>query len=96
MNSRFSQVWQPGRGREAAISACSLLHTSNESKVRRNLSLAPTRNLIASVDWIDPIRFTALLRIPAVSQVSIVPSGGAGKIQARHAVSPGITFIVTA
>src|SRR5579871_335955 len=96
MNSRFSHVWQPGRGRVAAILACSLLHTSKESNVRRSLSFAPTRNLIASVASIDPIRFTALFRIPAVSQVSIVPSGGAGNTQARQAVSPGITFMVTA
>jgi len=33
------------RGWLAAISACSLLHTSKESRVRRRLSLAPTRKL---------------------------------------------------
>ena len=41
---------------------------------------------------IDATRFTAELRIPAVSQVSTAPLGGSGNTQARQAVLPGITI----
>src|SRR5229473_2245669 len=90
-NSSRPQVAHPARGWLAEISAVWLVHTSQESNVRRNLSFAATRNLIASVACTDPTRFTAEFRIPAVSHVSNEPSGGDGKIQLRHAVSPGST-----
>jgi hypothetical protein len=44
------------------------------------------RNLRASVTWRDAARLTAVERMPAVSQVSMLPEGGAGKMQARQAV----------
>src|SRR5579862_9703595 len=98
MKSRSAHARQPGRGLAAEISACSLLQTSNESKVRRRSGEVgpPTRNLIASVAATDATKFTAELRIPDVSQVSTMPRGESGKIQARQAVCPGMTFKVTA
>jgi hypothetical protein len=48
------------------------------------------------VTSIEAARFTAVLRIPEVSQVSTAPWGGSGKMQARQAVSAGRIFIVTA
>ena len=53
-------------------------------------------NLVASVAAIDATRFTAEFRIPEVSQVSTIPRGESGKMQARQAVSPGRMFNVTA
>jgi hypothetical protein len=60
------------------------------------LSRAPTIHLRASVTSIEAAKFTAVLRMPAVSQVSMAPEGGSGKMQARQAVSPGRMFMVTA
>src|ERR1035441_10498729 len=90
MKSRSPQARQPGRGLAAEISACSFVHTSNESRVRRSSgALAPpTRSLSASVAAIDATRFTAELRMPEVSQVSTMPRGESGKMQARQAVAP--------
>ena len=64
--------------------------------MRRSLSRAPTMSFIASVAAIDATRFTAEFRMPEVSQVSTIPFGESGKMQARQAVSPGSTFMVTA
>jgi hypothetical protein len=64
--------------------------------VRRIFERAPTRNFSASVAAIEATRFTAEFKMPAVSQVSTVPRGDSGKMQARHAVSPGRMFMVTA
>ena len=44
------------------------------------------RSLRASVAWREAARLTAVERMPAVSQVSTVPVGGLGKMQARQAV----------
>ena len=46
----------------------------------------PVRNLSASVTWMEAARLTAVERMPAVSQVSTLPVGGLGKMQARQAV----------
>ena len=46
----------------------------------------PVRNLSASVTWMEAARLTAVERMPAVSQVSTLPEGGLGKMQARQAV----------
>src|SRR5262249_32425352 len=94
--SLASQARHPARGRSVATSARSLLHTSQESSVRRIFDRSPTRNLRASVAEIEATKFTAEFRIPAVSHVSTVPRGGSEKIQARQAVSPGKTFNVAA
>ena len=53
-------------------------------------------SFIASVAAIDATRFTAEFRMPEVSQVSTIPLGESGKIQARQAVSSGSTVMVTA
>ncbi len=52
-------------------------------------SRAPVKYLRASVTWMEAARLTAVLRMPAVSQVSTGPEGGLGKMQARQAVSAG-------
>src|SRR5438045_4597286 len=96
MNSRLPQTRHAGRGLFAETSARSLLQRSYESRVRRNVLLAPTRSLIASVAAIDATRFTAEFKMPEVSQVSTLPRGPSGKMQLRHAVSPGMTFMVVA
>src|SRR5258708_3434890 len=98
MKSRSSQARQPGRGLAAEISACSLDQTSNETKLRRSWGEPGplTKNLSASVAATDATRFTAELRIPEVSQVSTMPRGESGKMQARQAVWPGTMFRVTA
>ena len=70
-------------------------HTSSESMLRRSLSRAPTRNFNVSVTVIDAKAFTAEFRMPDVSQVSTTPRGESGKMQARHAVSCGSTFMVS-
>jgi hypothetical protein len=44
------------------------------------------RNLRASVTWSEAARLTAVERMPAVSQVSRLPEGAEGKMQARQAV----------
>ena len=44
------------------------------------------RNLRASVTWREAARLTAVERMPAVSQVSTLPEGAEGKMQARQAV----------
>ena len=46
----------------------------------------PVRSLSASVTWMEAARLTAVERMPAVSQVSTLPAGGLGKMQARQAV----------
>ena len=52
---------------------------------------------IAAKQWnTDAAKLTAEPMIPVVSQVSKMPCGESGKIQARHAVWPGRTFRVTA
>jgi len=45
------------------------------------------RSLRASVTWMEAARLTAVERIPAVSQVSTLPVGAEGKMQARQAVA---------
>src|SRR5260370_36664880 len=82
------QARHPARGRIAANSARSFVHTSHESSDLRIFEPAPTRNFSASGAAIDDTRFTAEFKIPAVSQVSAVPRGDSGKTQARHGVYP--------
>ena len=53
-------------------------------------------NFNISVAATDATRLTAEFRMPEVSQVSTMPRGESGKMQARHAVWPGRTFSVTA
>src|SRR5580704_474553 len=98
MKLRWPQARHPGRGFAAEISACSLVQTSNESKVRRSWAGfgPPTSNFSVSVAAIDATRFTVEFRIPEVSQVSTMPRGESGKMQARQEVSPGTIFKVTA
>ena len=36
--------------------------------------------------WMEAARLTAVERMPAVSQVSVLPAGVVGKMQARQAV----------
>src|ERR1700761_3988937 len=99
---RWPQTSQPGRGEVAAISEWSRyalegadlllealpagFHRSNESRVRRIKCGWPVRNLSVSVTWMEAARLTAVERMPAVSQVSTLPEGGLGKMQARQAV----------
>ena len=45
------------------------------------------RNFRASVTWREAARLTAVERMPAVSQVSTLPEGAEGKMQARQAVA---------
>jgi hypothetical protein len=52
------------------------------------------RNLRASVTWMEAARLTAVERMPAVSQVSTLPVGGLGKMQARQAVGGSCRFEV--
>ena len=59
---------------------------SKESRVRRMRWGWPVRSLRASVTWMEAARLTAVERMPAVSQVSALPEGGLGKMQARQAV----------
>src|SRR5579863_4012502 len=98
MKSRTPQARQAGRGCAAEISACSFVHKSKERSVRRKVgAVAPaTKNFSASVAAMEATRFTAEFRMPEVSQVSTMPLGESGKIQARQAVWPGRTFSVTA
>src|SRR5277367_5436015 len=90
------QTSQSALGRADETEDHSLVQRSQERSVCRSRSHAPVRNLIASVTAIEAARLTAEFRMPAVSQVSTVPVGGSGKIQARQAVSSGRIFIVTA
>src|SRR5512146_3347492 len=90
-----AQARQPARDLAAEISARSFSQTSKERSVRRILSRAPTRYLIASVALRLAAALTAEFRMPLVSQVSKMPLGELGKTQARHAVSPGRIFMVT-
>ena len=92
---RLPQTSQPGRGESAEISARSReepdlpfaeFQRSKESRVRRISCRWPVRYLRASVTWIEAARFTAVERMPAVSQVSTFPEGGFGKMHARQAV----------
>src|SRR5208283_3432714 len=94
---RSPHARQPARGFPAAISATSFVHTSSDHKVFRNFPSAasPTNNFKASVAATDATAFTAEFNIPEVSQVSTIPRGVSGKMQARHAVFPGNTFKVT-
>src|SRR5579863_712424 len=98
MKLRSAQARQPGRGLPALISACSLVQTSNESRVLRRCGDfdPPTSSFSVSVAAIDATRLTAEFRMPEVSQVSTIPRGESGKMQARQAVSPGSTFKVAA
>src|SRR6266576_160034 len=96
MNSRRQQVQQSGLGLSAETSARWLVRRSWESRVRRSLLLLPISSLIASVAARDAARFTAEFKMPEVSQVSTVPRGLSGKMQLKHEVSPGTTFIVAA
>lgn len=64
--------------------------------MRRILACDPVRYLSASVTAMEAAKLTAVLRMPAVSQVSTLPEGGSGKMQARQAVSPGRMFMETA
>jgi len=54
------------------------------------------KKLQRPVAAIEATRLTAEFRMPAVSQVSTMPRGESGKMQARQAVCPGTTFKVTA
>ncbi len=53
----------------------------------------PVRNLRASVTWMEAARLTAVERMPAVSQVSTLPEGGLGKMQARQAVGDRVAGV---
>src|SRR5579872_5592266 len=98
MKSRSPQARHEVRGLAAEISACSFVQRSKERRVRRRVGASEswTRILSASVAAIDATRFTAEFRMPEVSQVSTMPRGESGKMQAIHAVCPGTTFNVTA
>ena len=48
------------------------------------------RNFRASVTWMEAARLTAVERMPAVSQVSTLPEGAEGKMQARQAVGVAV------
>src|SRR5579872_1673514 len=98
MKLRSPQARHPERGLAAEISAGKLVQRSNESRVRRTMGACGpwTRTLSASVAAIEATRFTAEFRMPEVSQVSTIPRGESGKMQARHAVCRGTTFNVTA
>src|ERR1700721_1217251 len=82
MKSRLPQARQPARGFEAEISACSLVQTSKESKVRRSgeAPLAPSKIWSASDAAKHAPKFIAELRIPEVSQVSTIPRAESGKM----------------
>jgi len=83
---RWSQTSQPTRGVEVLISERVFCQRSKERRVRRIDCGWWVRNLRASVTWREAARLTAVERIPAVSQVSTLPEGAAGKMQARQAV----------
>ena len=55
--------------------------------MRRIVSGWWVRNLRASVTCREAARLTAVERMPAVSQVSTLPDGAEGKMQARQAVA---------
>src|SRR5437867_6860597 len=57
-------------------------------------STRPRRSFKVSVTCSAAAQATAGAITPTVSQVSPKPTGGTGKTQARHAVSPGRTVIV--
>src|ERR1700733_7007279 len=97
MKSRLPHALHPALGFAAEISACSLLHTSNDHNVLRSCSSTapPTSSFIASVAAIEATTFTAVFSIPEVSQVSTMPRGVSGKMHARQDVLPGNTFNVT-
>src|SRR5215469_7558131 len=95
-NSLLPQVRQSARDLLAETSARWLDQRSCDSMVRRKFLVSPTRSLIASDAATEAARLTAEFRMPEVSQVSTVPRGLSGKMQLRHAVSPGRMFIVVA
>jgi hypothetical protein len=68
-----------------------------DHNVFRSLTKAspPTSIFIASLAATDATTFTAVFKMPEVSQVSTIPRGESGKMQARHAVFPGKIFSVT-
>lgn len=90
---RCPQTVQPGRGLAALISLRSFDHKSKERRVRRRSWGWPVRSLRASVTWMEAARFTAVERMPAVSQVSTGPEGGLGKMQAMQAVGAYSTVL---
>src|SRR5438874_9702036 len=94
INSRLAQTRQSEREIAVFISDCWLDQTSKDNKLRRSLSPAPIRSLMASVAAMEAIRLTTEFSTPAVSQVLRSPRGASGKTQARQAVSPGTIFIV--
>ena len=75
------------RSRSGRVPAPAGFQRSKESRVRRMRCGWPVRNLSASVTWMEAARLTAVERMPAVSQVSTLPVGGLGKMQARQAVA---------
>ncbi len=83
------QTSQSGRGVEVLISERVLSQRSKEIRVRRIWSDWWVRYLRASVTWREAARLTAVERMPAVSQVSTLPVGAEGKMQARQAVGDG-------
>ena len=72
------------------ISERSPLQRSKEIRERRMRWGWRVRNLRASVTWMEAARLTAVERMPAVSQVSTLPEGAEGKMQARQAVAGGV------
>jgi len=84
---RWLQTSQSGRGVEVLISERVFCQRSKERRVRRITSGWWVRNFRASVTWREAARFTAVERMPAVSQVSTLPEGAEGKMQARQAVA---------
>ena len=96
VKTRPPQTRQSGSGAALETSDCWLVHTSYERNVRRSRLGWLVSSFKASAVCNDAARLTAAPRIPAVSQVSTRPEGGAGNRQARHAVAPGTMFIVAA
>src|SRR5271168_4377741 len=83
---RWPQTVQFGFGVLVLISLRSLVQRSCERRVRRMSWDWLVRSLRASVVWREAARFTAVDRMPAVSQVSTGPVGGLEKMQAKQAV----------
>jgi len=83
---RLAQTSQSSLGVEVLISERVLAQRSKERRVRRIVSGWRVKNFRASVTWREAARLTAVERMPAVSQVSTLPEGAEGKMQARQEV----------
>ena len=84
---RWPQTSQSGRGWLVEISERVFAQRSKERSVRRICSGWWVKNLRASVTCREAARFTAVERMPAVSQVSTLPVGAEGKMQERQEVA---------